>query len=98
MRRGRRLTGPFVDVFALRSDAGRARVVVVVPRHGRTAVARNRVRRRLSEIARTVWMPAFIAHQRDLDFIFKAKPAAYEASYDRLRESLKEPLEALCGR
>ncbi len=43
-------------------------------------------------------MPAILSQQLELDFILKAKPAAYEASYKRLRESLKESLEALCAR
>jgi len=84
-------------VLWARSPVGRPRVAVVVPRYGHSAVDRNRVRRRLLEIARTVWMPAVFSHHRELDFILKAKPAAYEASYERLREALREPLEAVCA-
>lgn len=72
-------------------------MAIVVPRHGRTAVARNRVRRRLSDIARTSWLPALNARGIELDLIFRAKPAAYETSYERLRESLADRLESVCA-
>lgn len=80
------------------SSSERTRVGIVVPRHGHTAVERNRVRRRLLEIARTDWMPALLAGGARADFILRAKPAAYGVSYKRLRESLSEPLEKLCER
>lgn len=98
MREGKRISGPLVDVFSTPSSVGRSRVAVIVPRHGRTAVRRNRVRRRLSEIARRTWVPRLGVERRELDFIFRAKPAAYDASYSRLQESLAEPLETVCAR
>lgn len=86
-----------MDLCWAPSGSDRPRVAVVVPRYGRTAVDRNRVRRRLLEIARTVWMPRILAEHVQVDLVFQAKPAAYEASYNRLRESLKPALEAVCG-
>lgn len=97
MRNGRRLRGSKVDVFSTPSPVGRARVGIIVPRHGHTAVARNRVRRRLREIARTHWMPTLNERDTQVDLIFRAKPAAYGTSYRRLRDALVDRLEDICG-
>lgn len=71
---------------------------VIVPRYGRTVAARNRVRRRLREIARREWLPAAReAGGTRLDVVLRARPAAYERSYRRLREDLGERLAALRG-
>ncbi len=71
---------------------------MIVPRHGHTIVERNRVRRRLLEVARTEWMPEMLTRRLEVDFILKAKPAAYEATYVGLRDSLISALEVLCAR
>ena len=73
------------------------RIAIVVPRHGHTAVARNRLRRRLSELMRTRWVPTARRHGRKVDIVVRAKPGAYGASYERLRESLSERMEAACA-
>ena len=85
-------------MFFVSSPAGRPRIGIVAPRHGRTAVARNRVRRRLSGIARTQVLPALEASCLDLDLILRAKPAAYEVSYRKLHASLKDSMEIVCAR
>ena len=87
-----------MDVVWSSSPARRPRVAVIVPRYGNSAVARNRVRRRLVDIARTVWLPALLERERDIDFVYRAKPASYAASYETLRDSLTAPLEAVCAR
>ena len=57
MRSGkRRRVGP-MDVFLAPSAGRRPRVGFIVPRHGHSAVERNRLRRRLREIARREWLP-----------------------------------------
>ena len=98
MRKGHCRRGRFVDVFFVASPAGRTRIGIVTPRHGRTAVARNRVRRRLSELARTQVLPSLEARPPDLDLILRAKPAAYGASYRKLEASLMDSMEVVCGR
>ncbi|WP_420449435.1 ribonuclease P protein component [Candidatus Palauibacter sp.] len=97
MRSGRRRRGRLVDVFIAPSPSGRSRICVVTPRHGHSAVARNRVRRRLAEIARIQVLPALEARRLDLDLIVRAKPAAYDASYQRLRARVMDSLETLCA-
>ncbi|MXW65628.1 MAG: ribonuclease P protein component [Gemmatimonadales bacterium] len=96
IRAGRRRRGPIVDVFVAPSPSGRSRVGVVTPRHGRGAVARNLVRRRLTEIARIDVLPALETRRLELDLVVRAKPAAYDASYQRLRVTLMDSLEAVC--
>ena len=86
-----------MDVFFAPSPSGRSRVGVVTPRHGRSAVARNLVRRRLTEIARIHVLPALETRRLELDLVVKAKPAAYDASYQRLRVTLMDSLEAVCA-
>ncbi|WP_419943275.1 ribonuclease P protein component [Candidatus Palauibacter sp.] len=98
MREGRRSRSRLVDVFFASSPAGRPRIGIVTPRHGRTAVARNGVRRRLFEIARIQFLPALEARRLDLDVILRAKPAAYEASYRKLQAVLRDATEILCAR
>ncbi|MFV1986359.1 MAG: ribonuclease P protein component [Gemmatimonadota bacterium] len=98
LRSGSRISGSFVDVFAAPSPNHRPRIGVVVPRYGNTAVARNRVRRRLKEFARREWMPMARSMGSDHDVILRAKPAAYGASYQRLRDSLDAPMSDICAR
>ena len=98
MRCGRRSRGRFVDVFFVSSVAGRSRIGIVMPRYGRTAVARNRVRRRISEIARIHLLPALESRRPHVDLILRAKPAAYGASYRRLHTSLTDSMEIVCAR
>ncbi|MDE2877512.1 ribonuclease P protein component [Candidatus Palauibacter soopunensis] len=97
IRAGRCSRGRIVDVFFAPSPSGRSRVGVVTPRHGRGAVARNLVRRRLTEIARIHVLPALEARRLELDLVVRAKPAAYDASYQRLRVTLMDSLETVCA-
>jgi ribonuclease P protein component len=56
------------------------RIGIVVPKHGRNIVDRNRTKRRIREIARLQLLPAV----RGLDVLLRAKPKAYAASFDQL--------------
>ena len=60
------------------------RVGVIVPRFGQTAVARNRLKRRLREVVRRDVLP------RDLsvDMVIRASSGAYELSFAALRSEL----------
>lgn len=86
-----------MDLYAAAGEREGARVGVIVPRFRRSAVARNRVRRRLKEIARRDWLP--LAHRTgtNLDVILKARPAAYDSSFERLRDALLTKFESLCS-
>jgi ribonuclease P protein component len=52
-----------------------------VPRHGRSAVDRNQLKRRLREIIRQDVLPA----ERGVDLIVRTAPAAYSVPFADLR-------------
>lgn len=60
------------------------RVGIVVPKHRQTAVARNRLKRRLRALTRAHWPSAFAAMPAR-DVALYALPGAYAASFDALR-------------
>lgn len=94
-REGRKHRSGPVELFVRPSPAGRPRLAVVVPRHGRTIVERNRLRRRLREIARRDWLPRALCRGADLDVVVRARPAAYGASFEALGHALRSGLEAV---
>ena len=77
-----------LDLAFRPNPKGHARVGVVVPRYQFTAVARNRLRRRVKEILRrdVLRLPALTA----VDLVVRAKRAAYAASFAALRAELTD--------
>lgn len=94
-REGRRRRSGPLEVFWRPSPAGRARIGLVVPLHGRTVVERNRVRRRLREVVRREWLPAALEQGRELDVVVRAGAAAYDAGFAELRAALLDGLGVL---
>ena len=97
LRRGVRKKTSRLDVFFLSSTAGRSRVGVVVPKHQRHVVDRNRVKRRLRELSRRELLPRLREEGVHLDLLIKARREAYEASYRQLQRELLEVTEELCS-
>ena len=64
------------------SHVGHPRAGFVVPKHGRSAVERNLLKRRLREIARTTILPGAPA----IDLVLNARPSAYKLSFAQLAE------------
>jgi ribonuclease P protein component len=89
-RSGRRQRCGPIDLFLL-ADPDRRRAAIIVPRHGQTAVARNRLKRRLREIVRLDWLPAACGG----DLVVRARPGAYASSFDELRASLQACFERI---
>ena len=56
------------------------RVGIVVPRHKHSAVDRNRLKRRLRELARLRLLPTLPPGQ----VVIRARPEAYTATFDQL--------------
>lgn len=52
-----------------------------MPRHQHSAVDRNRLKRRLRELARTLLLPGL----PPLDVVIRANPQAYDATPEQLR-------------
>ena len=64
--------------------AGHPRMGLIVPKFQSNAVARNRLRRRLTEIWRRELQPT----QGGRDLLIKARPPAYEATFAALHADL----------
>ena len=69
----------------------------MVPKHRRTAVARNLVKRRLREICRTELLPTLRDAGVAVDVLVRARPEAYGASFEELREELRTIAEGACS-
>ncbi len=97
MRRGRKKKTSTMDVFFLSSSEAGPRVGIVVPKHRRPAVDRNRVKRRLREVSRRELLPRLREEGFLLDLLIRARKEAYEVSYRQLRRELLEVTEELCS-
>jgi ribonuclease P protein component len=84
-------------VFVTGSPALRTRLALVVPKHGRKIVERNRLKRRLRESARHELMPLCRDRGAELDILIRARPEAYEAEFEELMDEIKELAEQLCS-
>ncbi len=63
---------------------GHPRMGLIVPKHQSSAVARNRLRRRLREI----WRREVQQHQPAWDLVIRARREAYAATFDVLRNDV----------
>lgn len=90
----RHRAGP-LDAYVRPSPAARPRVAFVVPLHGHSIVERNRLKRRLREIVRRGWLARAHREGPDVDLVVRARPEAYGVSFDELRRTLENRLEAI---
>jgi ribonuclease P protein component len=63
----------------------------VVPRFRQTAVARNRLKRRLRELSRVRLLPADLS----ADVVLRVRPEAYGATFDELGADIARALAHL---
>jgi ribonuclease P protein component len=75
------------------NQTGHPRMGLIVPKHQSSAVARNRLRRRLRE----VWRREIQSQQPAWDLVIRARREAYAASFDTLRAQLLNWREAVLG-
>ncbi|MCK5651171.1 MAG: ribonuclease P protein component [Gemmatimonadetes bacterium] len=97
LRRGKRKKTSLLDVFFLSSPVSHSRLGLIVPKHRRTAVARNRLKRRLREMGRREVLPRLAAADLPLDVLIRARREAYAATYQKLRIELVRVTEELCS-
>ena len=97
LERGKRKRTTNVDVFFMPSPASRSRLGLIVPKHGRKIVERNKLKRRLCEIGRREVLPELDASCRGGDLLIRARRAAYDAEFGQLRFDVHEAVEALCS-
>ncbi|MGH7639275.1 MAG: ribonuclease P protein component [Gemmatimonadaceae bacterium] len=86
LRSGQRLKAQLLDVRRLESPTGHVRVAIVVPKYGFTAVRRNRLKRRLRELARQNMLPRPVS----CDVLLRARREAYNATFDGLRDDIAD--------
>ncbi len=67
------------------TESGHPRVGIVVPRYRQTAVARNRLRRRLRELVRR----RILGGLGSIDLVIRARPDAYRATFVDLAQELE---------
>ena len=82
-----------LDVRANDSLLSHARVAVIVAKHGHTIVERNRLRRRLRELARTKLIP----HVASMDVVVRTLASAYEAAFEDLAREIDQITSDLAG-
>jgi ribonuclease P protein component len=108
-RRGKRKRTRHLDVFVASSPAAFPRLGLVVPKPrqkkskqaGRLrgpAVQRNRLKRRLREIGRTLLLPGLRERGCALDVLLRTRPEAYAAGFADLKEELRRLVEEICSR
>jgi ribonuclease P protein component len=79
-KEGKRIRTVHLDVRVLASPLGHPRIGIVVPRYGRSAVDRNRLKRRLRELVRT----HLLREAHSVDVVIRTRHDAYSASFDAL--------------
>jgi ribonuclease P protein component len=97
LRRGKRKRTANLDVFFSTSPFSRPRMGLIVPKHRHRIVERNRLKRRLREIARTEVLPFLREAGRNLDVLLRARREAYGIGYATLRAEVRGVAEALCS-
>ena len=83
-------------MFVSASPVSRSRLGLVVPKHKQKIVRRNLVKRRLREIGRREVLPRLDRAERGFDLLVRARPEAYAASFEELRDELVAVAEELC--
>jgi ribonuclease P protein component len=82
-----------LDVFDSASPVAHPRVGVIVPKHRRNSVERNKLKRRLREVLRLEVLPRLISNEAAVDLLVRARREAYAATYDQLHDELAEFVE-----
>lgn len=83
--RGARARGPALELYRRPAAEAIARATCITPKHGRTGVERNRLRRRIKELMREI----LLSRGEGEDWLVRTRPIAYELSHAELRESLQ---------
>jgi ribonuclease P protein component len=89
---GRRHRAAHLEIIWTENATGHPRMGLIVPRFQSSAVARNRLRRRLKEI----WRREIQARQPAWDVLVRARPAAYQADFGLLKDELLAWRDSVC--
>ncbi len=63
---------------------------MIVPKYRHTAVARNRLKRRLRELLRLELLPVLHALSTPFDVVVRAHPPAYDRSWPDLAREMRQ--------
>ena len=96
-KRGKRRRTAHLDVFLAASPVSRPRVGIVVGKHGHGSVERNKLKRRLKELARTAVLPGLWSTGRAVDLLVRARPNAYDATFAALSDEIGGVIESICS-
>lgn len=91
--RGKRSRTTHLDVLDFASPVAHPRIGVVVPKHGRNSVDRNKLKRRLREVLRLEVLPRLEERHAEVDVLVRARREAYGASYEQLNDELVQLVE-----
>jgi ribonuclease P protein component len=96
VQEGKRIRTTFLEVRVIASllvypPGMCTRVGLIVPRFRQSAVARNRVKRRLLELSRTRILPSGLA----ADVVIRIRPEAYQAVFAELAFDIERALTEL---
>jgi len=86
--KGKRSKTAHLDVFDSTSLFSYPRVGVVVPKHRRTIVERNKLKRRIREVLRKDVLPALRNMDVVADVLIRARREAYETTFEELRAEI----------
>jgi ribonuclease P protein component len=88
---GKRSRRAHLDIYWITNEAGHSRLGLVVAKSQQTAVARNRLRRRLKE----VWRREMQTRLPGWDVVLRTRRDSYSAPFPRLRADLVSWAEAV---
>lgn len=91
LREGKRIRTEHLELRVVASLLHHPRVGFVVPKHGRSIVERNQLKRRLREIVRL----NILKRIPSVDMIVRARPEAYSASFASLERELASGRERM---
>jgi ribonuclease P protein component len=97
-QRGKRSRTSHLDVFDSTSPFAYPRVGVIVPKHRRNSVERNKLKRRLREVLRLQVLPRLADRTANVDFLVRARREAYNASFEQLNDELVDYVEKTWSR
>lgn len=92
-KQGASAYGAVLGVKAVKNEAGKARVAILVSKKvSKRAVVRNLVKRRLMEIIRLNWLSKLSGY----DLVITCQPNIKDKSYQELETELNTALTRLC--
>ena len=91
MRDGKRLRTANLDLRVVSTTDTVSRIGFVVPKHGHSSVDRNRLKRRMRELARLRILDVVRANASGpaANVVMRAQPGAYRLDYDQLRSEIE---------